>query len=82
MTRDAEQIKREIEEIRADLSVTVDELSRRASPKALAGQAGSGIKQFFGIGAHIRWERVAAAGAVVIVLTWRRTHRKDRGGAR
>lgn len=82
MTRDAEQIKREIEEIRADLSVTVDELSRRAAPKALAGQAGSGIKQFFGIGAQVRWERVAAAGAVVIVLTWRRSRRKAHAGPR
>ena len=78
MARDPDVIKREIEEIRADLSVTVDELSRRATPKALAGQAGSGVKQFFGIGAQPRWERIGGAGAVVLVLAWRRSHRKHR----
>ena len=75
MARDPEEIKREIEEIRADLSVTVDELSRRATPKALAGQAGSGVKGFFGIGSQPRWDRIGAAGAVVAVLVWRRSRR-------
>ena len=78
MARDPDEIKREIEQIRADLSVTVDELSQRATPKALAGQAGSGVKQFFGIGSLPRWERIGAAGAVVAVLVWRRSRRKHR----
>ncbi len=78
MARDPEDIKREIEEIRADLTVTVDELSRRATPKALAGQAGSGVKQFFGVGSQPRWDRIGAVGGVVVLLAWRRSRRRAR----
>ena len=39
MSRDPEQIQREIETSRAQLANTLDQLSERVSPKRLAGEA-------------------------------------------
>ncbi|CAA9291018.1 MAG: hypothetical protein AVDCRST_MAG41-4356 [uncultured Corynebacteriales bacterium] len=39
MSRDPEQIQREIESSRAQLASTLDQLTERVSPKRLAGEA-------------------------------------------
>jgi hypothetical protein len=89
--RDPEQIKREIEEIRADLSTTVDQLSRRAAPRALAADAVSATTVWFGFApppahlngsgpqpAQIRWDRVGAVAGVVTLLVIRRVRKRRR----
>jgi hypothetical protein len=84
---DPEQIKREIEDIRAELADTVDELSQRMSPKAVAGRSVTVTKDFFGlptgetssttpVAQSIRWERVAAIGSLVVLLVLRRRRKK------
>jgi hypothetical protein len=45
---DPEQIKREIEEIRAELAATVEEITQRMSPKAVAGRGVSATREWFG----------------------------------
>ena len=45
--RDPEQIQREIESSRAQLSVTLDELAEKVSPKRLADEAKGSAVAFF-----------------------------------
>ena len=47
MSRDPEQIQREIEASRAQLATTLDQLAERTSPKRLAGQARESALVFF-----------------------------------
>jgi len=47
VSRDPEQIQREIEASRAQLATTLDQLAERTSPKRLAGQARESALVFF-----------------------------------
>jgi Protein of unknown function (DUF3618) len=46
VTRDPEQIQREIESSRTQLAATLDELADRVSPKRLAGEAKNSATAF------------------------------------
>ncbi|MFL6128143.1 MAG: DUF3618 domain-containing protein [Mycobacteriales bacterium] len=46
MSRDPEQIQREIETSRVQLASTLDQLAERTSPKRLAGQARESVLVF------------------------------------
>jgi hypothetical protein len=89
---DPEQIKREIEDIRSELADTVEELSARVSPKAVAGRSATATKEWFGLApaadgasaavARIRWERIAGVGAVVALLVARRLRKRAKKKAK
>ena len=73
------QLQADVEQARADLLATIDELRLQATPAAIVHRAGRTVTGFvtdeFG---GIRPERVAIVGAVVVgvvairVLAWRR----------
>jgi hypothetical protein len=81
---DPEQIKREIEDLRSELADTVEELSARVTPKAVAGQSVVATKRWFGLptaagaGASIRWERVGGVVGVFALLILKRRFTKSR----
>ncbi|MEI8260759.1 MAG: DUF3618 domain-containing protein [Actinomycetes bacterium] len=73
------QLQADVEQARADLLATIDELRLQATPAAMVQRAGRTVTGFFTDEfGGIRPERVAIVGAVVVgvvairVLAWRR----------
>ncbi len=74
-----QELQAQVEQARADLLATIDELKAQASPGALLQRAGRTVTGIFTDEfGGIRPERVAIVGAVVVgvvairVLVWRR----------
>ena len=78
MTRDPETIQREIEQTRAELASTFDQLAERTSPKRLAAVAGDKAKD-----AITSPPGLAVVGAVTLLIALgiarrARNRRRDR----
>ncbi len=81
MSRDPEQIQREIESSRAQLASTLDQLTERVSPKRVAGQGKAAALRFLQSPPGIAI--VAGIGLLITVGTVRKArHRKGSSGRR
>ena len=74
MNRDPDSIKRDIDQARDQLALTVDTLAARANPQRLADEAKSSVIGFLKRPAVMA--TLAGAGAVVVVVVIRRIKRR------
>jgi hypothetical protein len=72
--RDPDTIKKEIDQARDQLALTVDSLAERANPRRLADDAKAGLVRFVKKPAVA--VSLAGVGTVVIVLAIRRIRRR------
>lgn len=72
--RDPDTIKKEIDQARDQLALTVDSLAERANPRRLADDAKAGLVKFVKKPAVA--VSLAGVGTVVIVLVIRRIRRR------
>lgn len=72
--RDPDTIKKEIDQARYQLALTVDSLAERANPRRLADDAKAGLVRFVKKPAVA--VSLAGVGTVVIVLVIRRIRRR------
>jgi len=72
--RDPDTIKKEIDQARDQLALTVDSLAERANPRRLADDAKAGLVNFVKKPAVA--VSLAGVGTVVIVLVMRRIRRR------
>lgn len=85
LPRDPEALERAIEKRREHLAATVNELVVRAHPKEVARRSARSARHglrgaAFTPEGHLRYERLAAVLAVVLVLSGLVTWRKRRSG--
>ena len=72
--RDPDTIKRDIDQAREQLAVTVDSLAERANPQRIANDIKAGLLQFVKKPAVA--VSLAGVGAVVVVVVVRRIRRR------
>ncbi|HEY6650520.1 MAG TPA: DUF3618 domain-containing protein [Mycobacterium sp.] len=72
--RDPDTIKRDIDQARDQLAVTVDNLAERANPQRIADDIKSGVVRF--VKKPVVAVSLAGVGALVVVLVVRRIRRR------
>jgi hypothetical protein len=71
--RDPDTIKRDIDQARDRLALTVDNLAERANPQRIANDVKAGVMRFVRKPAVVA--SLAGVGAIVIVIAVRRSRR-------